>query len=131
MRFRTALAGVAAIAITLSCATCSSSSSGGPVASCPTTGVGTVGTGGYPASALPHGACSGASDCELLVAESCEPACAGYGAANVYRCTCASGAWSCKVTSQGDGTCACLLDAAAGDADRDAAAATDASGDGG
>jgi hypothetical protein len=60
----------------------------------------------YTFSALPSGACSTKVDCRLGVYGPCwgDPEYVGYPY-NGYRCTCASGAWSCSIEFAGLSIC--------------------------
>lgn len=60
---------------------------------------------GFPrASALPTGACEGASTCDMPAVPTC--GCTeDRGPVNGYRCTCESGTWRCVVVSQGGSIC--------------------------
>ncbi len=78
-----------------------------------------IGHFAYPASALPSGACTTETTCELMVEEAC--ACAasttsGETSADVYTCTCNDARWGCALlypaaSACGDaGACAALRD---------------------
>ena len=68
--------------------------------------------GWYPAAALPQGvACSGACSCSMAVDRCPQYDSMGFAAVDGWTCTCASGAWSCFVSSLGDYICGDFPDA--------------------
>jgi hypothetical protein len=73
-------------------------------AACTATG----GSGGvYPLTSLPHGDCSGASLCQILI-DPCPNARAHAGSERVdgYGCACVGGQWACTMCVQGVSLCA-------------------------
>lgn len=93
---------ISALSVGIVALACGPNHSGSDGTQCPTKTALLPGSNAYPHSELPSGPCGGGESCQLAVLD-CDPG--ALGPVNVYTCTCASGAWSCRVTLGGSAYC--------------------------